>query len=149
MRQDARSTFDCELTLHGPESPKAPRELEERLRAAGATRVSLVVAALPAAPDLRGADPVELTTLAVTSAGTLVMIIDTIRRWLADGRRAAAAPEPPPTPRVTAITLTLDGDSLHIQEPLTSTEERLIQLFAERHTARGLPPAEQPAAEDA
>jgi hypothetical protein len=149
MPQNPGSTFDCELTLQGPGVLQVPRELEDRLRAAGATRVAPVVAALPSAPELRGTDPVAVATLAVTSAGTLVMIIDTVRRWLADSRRGTAAPEragQPEPPRVTSVTVLIDGDSLEIQEPLTSSEERLIQLFTERHTPRAAGPR---AAEDA
>ncbi|GAB2917902.1 hypothetical protein GCM10022245_60130 [Streptomyces mayteni] len=96
------------------------------LRAEGATRVVPLVVARPAA-GRRAVDPVAVASLAVSFAGTLVAVVDVVRRWLAEGSRGNTVP---------SVRIVLGEDSLEITEPRTATEERLVEEFLRRHTPR-------------
>ena len=72
----------------------------------------------------RAGDPVTWTTLAITltaSGGILTTTIGALRDWLIRQRS------------VTAIDLTMDGDSIRIEGGINEDRERLISAFVARH----------------
>ncbi|WP_127358790.1 effector-associated constant component EACC1 [Actinacidiphila soli] len=120
--------FACELVLNGDVRTDAPTALGRKLSEDGAARVVSVYAARPA-PGRRSGGVVEVATLAVTSVGTLVAVIDTIRGWLTGERSAADG-----TDGVTSITVIMGDDRVEIIQPSTAAEERLVEAFVRRHT---------------
>ncbi|WP_066954003.1 hypothetical protein [Streptomyces lushanensis] len=129
--------FACELVLNGDVRADAPAALGRRLSENGAARVVPAYAARPA-PGRRSGGVVEVATLVVTSAGTLVLIIDTIRGWLTEGRNASPAPgngtDAADASGVTSITVIMGDDRVEIIQPSTAAEERLVEAFVRRHT---------------
>ncbi|MEV6591038.1 hypothetical protein [Streptomyces acidicola] len=131
MEFEPGDVFACELVINGHVHANAPIDLAERLYDAGVARVVPIHTARPE-PGRRSADLVAVATLAVTAAGTLVGVVDTVRRWLAEerDRRATGGPD---DEGATSISLTVDGDNVMITNPSTATEERLVELFVRRH----------------
>ncbi|WP_200308014.1 effector-associated constant component EACC1 [Streptomyces adelaidensis] len=112
----------------------APTALGQRLAEGGAARVEPVHAARPA-PGRRAGGVVEVATLAVTSLGTLVAIVDTIRGWLTEERNAPSGNGPDGSGGVTSITVIMGDDKMEIIQPSTAAEERLVEAFVRRHSA--------------
>ena len=132
--------FACELVLNGDVRADAPASLGRRLAEDGVARVEPVYAARPE-PGRRSGGVVEVATLVVTSAGTLVAIIETIRGWLTgarntgpgggtDGGTGAADG----SAGVTSITVVMGDDKVEIVQPSTAAEERLVEAFIRRHS---------------
>ncbi|MFE7839425.1 hypothetical protein ACFU53_26235 [Streptomyces sp. NPDC057474] len=128
--------FACELVLNGDVGADAPAALGRRLTDDGAARVVPVYAARPV-PGRRSGGVVEVATLAVTSAGALVAIIDTIRGWLSEERNTPSGNRTGGTDGtggVTSITVIMGDDKVEIIQPSTAAEERLVDAFVRRHS---------------
>ncbi|WP_216591157.1 hypothetical protein [Streptomyces brasiliscabiei] len=74
-----------------------------------------------------------MATLAVTSAGALVAIIDTIRGWLSQERSTPAEDGTDAGGRVASITVIIGDDKVEIVQPSTAAEQRLVDAFVRRH----------------
>ncbi|MFD9502520.1 hypothetical protein [Streptomyces sp. NPDC060035] len=128
--------FACELVLNGDVRADASAALGRKLFENGAEGVVPVYAARPA-PDRRSGGVVEVATLVVTSAGTLVLIIDTIRGWLTGERNTPSGNGSGGAERnggVTSITVIMGDDQVEIIQPSTAAEERLVEAFIRRHS---------------
>ncbi|WP_149829147.1 effector-associated constant component EACC1 [Streptomyces tailanensis] len=138
--------FACELVLNGDVRADAPAALGRRLAEDGGARVEPVYAARPA-PGRRSGGVVEVATLVVTSAGTLVAIIETIRGWLTgasrnagsgagtdDGGTGGGTGTADGSAGVTSITVIMGDDKVEIVQPSTAAEERLVEAFIRRHS---------------
>ncbi|MEI5519008.1 hypothetical protein WB401_27375 [Streptomyces brasiliscabiei] len=127
--------FVCELVLNtrgGRVRADAPDALSRRLTEGAAARVVPVYAAQPA-PGRRSSDIIDVATLAVTSAGALVAIIDTIRGWLSQERSTPAEDGTDAAGRVASITVIIGDDKVEIVQPSTAAEQRLVDAFVRRH----------------
>ncbi|WP_226967369.1 effector-associated constant component EACC1 [Streptomyces phaeolivaceus] len=139
MEREPDGGFACELVLNGRDGnvrAGAPAALGRRLTEHGAVRVVPVYAARPA-PGRRSSGMVDVATLAVTSAGALVAIIDTVRGWLSEERNAPApdgADGADGAGRVASITVIMGDDKVEIIQPSTTAEQRLVDAFVRRHT---------------
>ncbi|MFD7429151.1 hypothetical protein ACFV6Z_19215 [Streptomyces sp. NPDC059818] len=128
--------FACELVLNGDARAEAGAALGRKLSENGAERVVPAYASRPA-PGRRSGGVVEVATLVVTWAGSLVPIIDTVRGWLIEGRNAPPGNGTDPadgTGRVTSITVIMGDDRVEIIQPSTAAEERLVEAFVRRHS---------------
>ncbi|MEV7426073.1 MULTISPECIES: effector-associated constant component EACC1 [unclassified Streptomyces] len=127
--------FACELVLNGDVRVDAPAALGRRLFEDGAVRVVPVHASRPA-PGRRAGGVVEVATLVVTSAGTLIAVIDTIRGWLTEGRNSPSGSGAGGADGagVTSITVIMGDDQVEIIQPSTAAEERLVEAFVRRHS---------------
>lgn len=133
--------FACELVLNGDVRADAPAALGRRLAEDGVARVEPVYAARPA-PGRRSGGVVEVATLVVTSAGTLVAIIETVRGWLAGARNTGSSGGVTDggtgagdgSAGVTSITVVMGDDKVEIVQPSTAAEERLVEAFIRRHS---------------
>ncbi|MEU8698001.1 hypothetical protein AB0C61_10040 [Streptomyces sp. NPDC048680] len=128
--------FACELVLNGDARAEAGAALSRKLSENGAERVVPAYAARPA-PGRRSGGVVEVATLVVTWAGSLVPIIDTVRGWLIEGRNAPPGSGTGPADgagRVTSITVIMGDDQVEIIQPSTAAEERLVEAFIRRHS---------------
>lgn len=128
--------FACELVLNGDVRADAPAALGRRLAEDGAARVVPVYGARPE-PGRRAGGVVEVATLAVTSAGALVAIIDTIRGWLTEERNRPSGngrSETEGAGGVASITVIMGDDKVEIIQPSTAAEERLVAAFVRRHS---------------
>jgi hypothetical protein len=128
--------FACELVLNGDVRADAPAALGRKLFENGAAQVVPVYAARPA-PGRRSGGVVDVATLVVTSAGTLVAIIDTIRGWLTGERHTPSGTgtgAADGTGGVTSITVIMGDDQVEIIQPSTAAEERLVEAFVRRHS---------------
>ncbi|MBO0913167.1 hypothetical protein [Streptomyces laculatispora] len=128
--------FACELVLNGDARAEATADLGRKLSENGAERVVPAYASRPA-PGRRSGGVVEVATLVVTWAGTLVPIIDTVRGWLIEGRNAPSGNGTggaDGTGGVTSITVIIGDDQVEIIQPSTASEERLVEAFIRRHS---------------
>lgn len=139
--------FVCELVLNGNARAEAPTALGRKLLEEGAAKKVVPIYVGEPALGRRSGDLVEVATLAVTSAGTLVAVIDTIRRWLTgernspSGNTSSGSVSPGTgtgaadrTGGVTSITVVMGDDRVEIIEPSTAAEERLVEAFVRRHS---------------
>ncbi len=123
--------MECELALDGDIPPGAHDELTRMLYDAGAaTRVAPQWVGVPE-PGRRTGEFVAVATLAVTFSGTLVAVIDVVRRWLIEGRERRSGPRP----GATTIVLKVDGRELTITEPSTDEQRQIIDQFLRTHAA--------------
>lgn len=78
----------------------------------------------------RGVDALEVGSFLVTllSSAALPQLITTIRGWLGRGRSASSAPMEPRTVKVE-----LDGDTIELSDASSDEQDRLIELFVQRH----------------
>ncbi|MDT0341979.1 hypothetical protein [Streptomyces litchfieldiae] len=124
--------MDCELALRGEVPPGALEELSRELYDAGAaTRVAPQWVG-PPPPGRRAGDFVEQATLAMSTAGSLVAIVDVVRRWLIEGRARRAAQHPAPS----SVEIRIGDSVLVITEPSTDAELRALDEFLRRHDGR-------------
>lgn len=128
--------FACELVLNGDVRADATAALGRKLLENGAEQVVPAYAARPA-PGRRSGGVVEVATLVVTSSGTLVLIIDTIRGWLTEGRHTPSGNGTGTADRTggaTSITVIMGDDQVEIIQPSTAAEERLVEAFVRRNS---------------
>lgn len=136
VEREPDGKFACELVLNGDARADATAALSRKLSESGAERVVPAYATRPA-PGRRSGGVVEVATLVVTWAGTLVPVIETIRGWLVEGRNAPSANGTGPadgTGGVTSITVIMGDDQVEIIQPSTAAEERLVEAFIRRHS---------------
>ncbi|WP_462202649.1 effector-associated constant component EACC1 [Frankia sp. CcWB3] len=72
------------------------------------------------------ADPVTVGAIVValgTSGGVLPALVDTVRDWLARQRRAHR------------VSMTIDGDSIEVEQASTEQQRALVDAFVRRHSA--------------
>ncbi|ONK12648.1 hypothetical protein [Streptomyces sp. MP131-18] len=123
--------MECELALGGDVPPGAHDELTRRLYDAGAaTRVAPQWVRDPE-PGRRAGEFIAVATLAVTFSGTLVAVVDVVRRWLIEGRERRSGARR----GVTTIVLKVDGTELVITEPSTDGERQVLEHFLRTHAA--------------
>ena len=101
-------------------------DLRKALMKAGAGAVEPVRVRQPPS-DRRPAEVVGIVGLIVQSAGTLVLVIDTVRSWLGHKQVSSGAGAVP------SITLVIDGDRVEITYPATLQEQRRLDVFVQRH----------------
>ncbi|MFF1677252.1 effector-associated constant component EACC1 [Streptomyces sp. NPDC058256] len=139
--------FACELVINGDVRADAPAALGRKLFEEGAASEVVPVYVAQPAPGRRAGDLVEVATLVVTSAGTLVAVIDTIRGWLTGQRNSPSGSATSGsassgngtgaadgTGGVTSITVIMGDDRVEIIQPSTAAEERLVEAFVRRHS---------------
>jgi hypothetical protein len=89
----------------------------------------------------RGVDATMVGGLVVAlgqSAEGLRSVVSTVVAWLSRGRRD--------TPR--SIRMEIDGDSVEISDVSRADQERLLDVFIQRHATEAAPPGEAEEAED-
>jgi hypothetical protein len=124
--------FQCEVALRGDSDDEAGPDLMRVLREEGASRVvPLAVGELELELELRqrSAGLVDGVMMAVTFGGTVIAIVDVVRRWLAERPRHANQNN-----GSRSVKITIDGETIEITEPSTLAEQRLVDLFIERHS---------------
>jgi hypothetical protein len=123
---ESGDSVSLELVLDGAGEQDAA-DLRNALMKAGAGAVEPVRVRQPPS-DRRPAEVVGIVGLIVQTAGTLVQVIDTIRGWLGHKQVSSNSGAVP------SITMVIDGDRVEITNPTTVQEQRLIDLFVQRHS---------------
>ncbi|WP_212914265.1 hypothetical protein [Streptomyces sp. TS71-3] len=126
--------LECEVVVREPADDGVADDLARVLREAGASRVVPLLVGEPE-PEQRAAELVNDVMVAVTFSGTVVTIIDVVRRWLSE-RSWRGDGDLSDGPRSVKIVVGAgrDRDSIEIINPSTEAEQRLIDLFIERHS---------------
>ena len=105
------------------ETERLARQLRNELRSLDVDQV-VPVPDGEAPPGSKGVDAAAITQLLVTlsaSGGVIATVVATVRDWL--GRRSGGS----------AVTLTIDGDTLELSSATAAEKAELIDTFVRRH----------------
>jgi len=105
------------------ETERLARQLRNELRSLDVDEV-VAVPGGEAPPGSKGVDAASITQLLVTlsaSGGVIATVVATVRDWL--GRRSGGS----------AVTLTIDGDTLELSSATAAEKAELIDTFVRRH----------------